>query len=230
MTDGSPPPALPAAPETRADDNEDDRAKLERVAFFSDAVFAIAATLLVVDLRIPETVGRLTDGQFIQALVDLAPRFYGFAVSIVTIGLYWAGHHRTFGRFVRYDAALPYYNLLFLIGIAFMPFPTSTLGQFYYLTSAVLFYAGWQVVTGAAYLLLWIWATRDRRLVPRDVTDGWIRERTWFGATVGLGFAITAPIAFVSPVLTQILWWPAISVLSLVVARRYEGAEPRDLP
>jgi uncharacterized membrane protein len=209
--------------------SEGDRSRFERVAFFSDAVFAIAATLLVVDLRIPETVGRLTDGQFVDALVELTPKFYGFAVSIIVICLYWAGHHRTFGRFVRYESGLPYANLPFLICIAFMPFPTAALGQYWYLTSAVLFYAGWQVVTGVAYFVLWIWATRDRRLVPKDVSDDWIRERTWLGATVMLGFVLTAPIALVSPVLTQVAWWPAITLLSVIVTRRFEGAGPRDL-
>jgi uncharacterized membrane protein len=207
----------------------DDRSRLERVAFFSDAVFAIAATLLVVDLRVPETVGRLTDGQFVDALVALTPKLYGFAVSIVVICLYWAGHHRTFGRFVRYDSGLPYANLPFLICIAFLPFPTAALGEFWYLTSAVLFYAFWQVVCGAAYLVLWLWATRDRRLVPKDVSDDWIRERTWLGLTVALGFLLTAPLAFVSPVLTQVLWWPAITLFSFLVTRRFEGAEPHDL-
>jgi hypothetical protein len=60
-----------------------------------------------------------------------------------------------------------------------MPFPTAALGEHWYLTSAVLFYAAWQVVTGAAYFVLWIWATRHRRLVPKDVSDDWIHERTW---------------------------------------------------
>ena len=209
--------------------DEDDRAKLERVAFFSDGVFAIAATLLVVDLRIPEAVGRLTNEEFVQALIDLAPKFYGFFVSILVIGLYWAGHHRTFGRFVRYDPGLPYWNLPFLITIAFMPFPTAALGEYSYLGAAVIFYAAWQVVAGVAYLLLWRWATTDRRLVPSDVSDDWIRERTWFGAVVAIGFAVTAPIALVSPVLAQIAWWPAISLFSYLVARRFEGAEPHDL-
>jgi uncharacterized membrane protein len=212
-----------------ADDRQDDRSKIERVAFFSDAVFAIAATLLVVDLRIPETVGRISDGEFVEALVDLTPKFYGFAVSIIVICLYWAGHHRTFGRFVRYDAGLPYANLPFLICIAFLPFPTAALGEYWYLTSAVLFYAGWQVVTGVAFLILWRWASKDRRLIPAEVSDDWIRERTWLAATVMLGFTLTAPLAILSPVLTQVAWWPVISVLSVIVSRRFEGVEPHDI-
>jgi uncharacterized membrane protein len=206
---------------------EEDRTRLERVAFFSDAVFAIAATLLVVDLRIPETASRLTDGDLVAALIDLAPRYYGFAVSFLTIGLYWAGHHRTFGRFVRYDPGLPYANLPLLGAIAFMPFPTAVLGEHWYLTSAVLFYVGWQIATGAAYLLLWLWATRGRRLVPETVSDSWIRERTWLGGVTALGFAVTIPIAFVSPLVAQLAWWPAISILSLLIVKRFErGGAP----
>jgi uncharacterized membrane protein len=205
---------------------EHDRWQLERVAFFSDAVFAIAATLLVVDLRIPEAVGRITDGQLLAAMGELLPKLYGFAVSIIVIGLYWAGHHRTFGRFVRYDPGLSYVNLPFLICIAFMPFPTAVLGEYSYLTLAVVFYAAWQVVTGAAYLLLWLWATHRRRLLDASVTETWITERTWLGAAVAIAFLITMPLAFVSPAVAQIAWWPMTGLVSLLITRWFEGKRP----
>jgi uncharacterized membrane protein len=224
-----PPQTGPLVDSTDEPMRDADARKLERVAFFSDGVFAIAATLLVVDLRLPEVAGQISNQDFLDQLAELGPKLYGFAVSIVVIGLYWAGHHRTFGRFVRYDAGLPYANLPVLICIAFMPFPTATLGDYHYLSAAVIFYAAWQVVTGGVYLLLWLWATRDRRLVPRDVSDAWISERTWLGGITALGFGLTIPVAFFSPLLAQVLWWPAIAILSFLVSRRFEGAEPHEI-
>jgi uncharacterized membrane protein len=185
-------------------------------------VFAIAITLLVIDLRLPEAAERLTNGELIDELVALGPRYYGFLVSFVVIGLYWAGHHLTFGRFVRYDPGLPYVNLPLLFCIAFMPFPTAVLGEHFYLESAVIFYALWQVATGCAASGLWLWATRDRRLVSSDVSDDWIRERTWWGWVPAAAFLLSIPIAFVSPVLAQLAWWPAVAILTIVVVRRFE--------
>jgi hypothetical protein len=60
-------------------------------------------------------------------------------------------------------------------------------------------------------------------LVPDSVSDDWIRERTWLGGVTALGFAITIPIAIVSPPLAQLAWWPAISLMSVLVVRRFES-------
>jgi uncharacterized membrane protein len=201
---------------------DDDRFKLERVAFFSDAIFAIAATLLIIDLRLPEVVGRLTDGELLEALLELAPGYYGFLVSFVVIGLYWAAHHLTLGRFVRYDPALPYVNLPVLFCIAVLPFPTAVLGQYSYLPLAVILYAAWMALTGLAATGMYVWASRGRRLLPSDVSDAWIRERTWISLSVPLAFSISIPIAVVSPLIAQIAWWPLVALLNILVARRFE--------
>jgi uncharacterized membrane protein len=193
--------------------------------FFSDAVFAIAITLLVIDLRLPEAAERLSNGQLVEELLTLGPRYYGFVVSFVVIGLYWAGHHLTFGRFVRYDPGLPYVNLPLLFCVAFMPFPTAVLGENYHLEAAVIFYALWQVATGVAGSGLWLWATRRRRLVSADVSDDWIEERTWFGWVPAVAFLVSIPLALVSPILAQLSWWPAVALLTIVVARRFERPE-----
>jgi uncharacterized membrane protein len=200
----------------------DERFKLERVALFSDAIFAIAATLLVIDLRLPEGTENMSEAQLIDALVSLTPRYYAFVVSFVVIGLYWAAHHLTFGRFVRYDPGLPYVNLPVLFCIAVLPFTTSVLGEHPDLTGAVVLYAGWMMVTGFASTALWVWATQRRRLLPADVSDDWIRERTWLGLSVPLAFSASIPIAFVSPLAAQIAWWPLVIVMNIAIARRFE--------
>ncbi|WP_226359000.1 TMEM175 family protein [Pseudonocardia sp. ICBG601] len=97
---------------------------LERLTFFSDGVFAIAITLLV----LPLTDAEIEPGPVGPQLLELLPRMLTFLLSFAVIGRYWTIHHRLFARFDRADARLMTLNLGYLFGIAFLPFPTSLLG------------------------------------------------------------------------------------------------------
>ena len=92
--------------------------ELERLVFFSDAVFAIAITLLVLELRMPERIAGDADRQLIDGLVSLIPRFLSYAISFWLIGLYWWVHHRTFRHIRRWDEGLLWHNLHFLFWVA----------------------------------------------------------------------------------------------------------------
>ena len=93
-----------------------DAFQLERLILFTDAVFAIAITLLVIELKVPELEHR-TEHEALNALARLVPKFIGFLISFFIIAIYWTAHHRIF-RFVRHlDARLIWLNLLFLLSI-----------------------------------------------------------------------------------------------------------------
>jgi uncharacterized membrane protein len=99
--------------------------QLERFVLFSDAVFAIAITLLVIEIKIPElhSEGKaITDSALLHSLGQLIPKFIGFIISFLLIGLYWTIHHRMFGYVTSYDRKLLVLNLAFLFFIALMPF------------------------------------------------------------------------------------------------------------
>jgi len=96
--------------------------QLERLILFSDAVFAIAITLLVIEIKIPEIHENLSDKALLQALGHLVPKFLGYLISFMLIGLYWTIHHRMFGLVTGYDQKLLVLNLIFLFFIALMPF------------------------------------------------------------------------------------------------------------
>jgi hypothetical protein len=98
---------------------------LERLVFFSDAVFAIAITLLALDLRLPDRTGGYTDATLLDALSGLMPSLFAFALSFVILATFWLGHFRTFRAVVRSDGWLVTINLVFLFFIALLPFPTS---------------------------------------------------------------------------------------------------------
>lgn len=119
----------------------------ERLAFFSDAVFAIAITLLVIEIKLPP-LAEANDVGLLQALGELTPHYVGFFVSFFVIGRFWIGHHQLFGLIKGSDSILVWRNLLFLLTIAFMPFPTAILGEFVQLRPAVCFYALWLAFAG----------------------------------------------------------------------------------
>jgi uncharacterized membrane protein len=99
--------------------------QLDRLILFSDAVFAIAITLLVIEIKIPELHSEhepVTDRALLHAVALLIPKFIGFIVSFLLIGLYWTIHHRMFGYVTSYDKKLLVLNLAFLFFIALMPF------------------------------------------------------------------------------------------------------------
>ena len=117
--------------------------QLERMILFSDAVFAIAITLLIIDLKIPDIPAPVTNQKMSDAVISLIPKFTGFVLSFFIIGLYWTIHHRIFGFIIGYTNKLVWLNLIFLFGIVLMPFSTSFYSEYLleYLKLPVIFYA-----------------------------------------------------------------------------------------
>jgi len=109
--------------------------QLERMILFSDAVFAIAITLLVIEIKIPDKEflkehGDLSDKTLLHELSQLVPKFTGFLISFLLIGLYWSIHHRLFGFVTNYDRRLLFLNLVFLFFVALMPFSTGFYSEY----------------------------------------------------------------------------------------------------
>jgi uncharacterized membrane protein len=126
-------------PETAAQEARDELG-LERIVFFSDAVIAIAITLLVLDIRLPELHGDPAD-ELPRARLGLWPRYGSFLLSFLVVGTYWWGQHRLFRVVRRYDEMLLWLNILFLACIAFIPFASAVLGEHGDQPSAAVFYA-----------------------------------------------------------------------------------------
>lgn len=171
--------------------NDREHAKLERLTFFSDAVFAIAMTLLVIEVRLPE-LKFATDQSLAQALVDLLPNYIGFIISFLVIGRFWTGHHRLMAMIDTVDPALVRANLLLLMAIAFMPFPTAVLSDFSMLRVAIGFYTFYLLVVGVANVRVITVALHHLAQDDADAVEDarQLRRSMWSPiAIAGLGFA-----------------------------------------
>lgn len=129
--------------------------QLERLTFFSDAVFAIAITLLVIEIHVPR-LGVTSDHAYLEALGELWPSFFGFMLSFLVIGALWASHHRVFGMLAEYDNKLVLPNILLLMLIAFMPFATALMSSNPVARVPELFYASTLLLAGL--LQCWLFA------------------------------------------------------------------------
>ncbi|MBD2723086.1 TMEM175 family protein [Hymenobacter armeniacus] len=124
-----------------------DAFQLERLILFTDAVFAIAITLLVIELKVPELEHR-TEHEATSALLRLIPKFIGFLISFFIIAIYWTAHHRIF-RFVRHlDNSLIWLNMAFLLSIVLMPFTTAYQSEYGMLATPWVLYSVNIIATG----------------------------------------------------------------------------------
>jgi uncharacterized membrane protein len=149
----------------RGDGIDRETARLEA---FSDGVIAIAITLLVLDVHVPQLQGA-DRAHLWSALVDLWPSYVGYLLSFTVIGIIWANHHDIFRHIGRVDRTLVLINLLFLLTVSFFPFPTALLAE--YLghegeKTATIVYTGWAVFMALTYNLLWRYPVRHGLLAP----------------------------------------------------------------
>ncbi|GGH22853.1 TMEM175 family protein [Mucilaginibacter phyllosphaerae] len=113
------------------DDTHHKKFQLDRIALFSDAVFAIAITLLIIEIKVPEIEHPFTDSKVLSALSLLIGKFIGLLVSFFVIGRYWLFHHRLFGYVTDYNGKLLWVNLWFLLSIVLMPFSSAFFSEYY---------------------------------------------------------------------------------------------------
>jgi uncharacterized membrane protein len=185
---------------------------VHRVEALSDGVFAIAMTVLVLGIRVPEGGG--ADGLEAQ-LSALWPKFASYAMSFVMLGVLWIGHHFQFHYIRRTDRILLWLNLLFLLTVTFLPFGTAVLGNYYNTPGAVVLYGATVALSGGFLLAHWMYATRARHLVAADLDPSVvssIRSRI----AIGLGLSLAGTAAGLFDTRTSLAVFLAIPLVYLV--------------
>jgi uncharacterized membrane protein len=174
-----------------------------RLEAFSDGVFAIAITLLVLEIRLPPEAEVEHGGGLARTLLTLWPSYAGYAVSFVTIGIMWANHHEVIKLMSGVDHGLIVWNLLLLMAISFTPFPTAVMAEQlphpgWDRNVAVAFYCGSFTLTALFYNLLWRNASRQRRLIRAHISDERVRAITRAYAPGTFIYGAATAIAFLS--------------------------------
>ena len=184
-----------------------------RLEAFSDGVFAIAVTLLVLELRAPLP-GSLHEGEsLLHALLHEWPAYLAFATSFVTILIVWINHHNLFRLIVRIDHTFLLLNGFLLFTVTLIPFPTNIIAAYIREPGArvaAIFYSGTFLAMAVAFNLLWRYAARGGRLLARDVDMRLIR-------TINEQFRI-GPLTYVVCVVVAAINAIAGSVLVIVLA------------
>ena len=182
-----------------------------RLEAFSDGVFAIAATLIVLEF----TLGKHEENLG-SALLHLWPAYLAYVTSFVTIGIIWMNHHFCVEAVNRADRTLMFLNVLLLLTIAFLPFPTRLVADYLHKPgeqAAVYAYDGTFVLMSILFNVWWRYASRGRRLVGEQTPDGALRA-------IDRAFAPGVPMYATAFVIA--IWSPLASVIfTLAIAAFY---------
>lgn len=147
--------------------------QIERLIFFSDAVFAIAITLLIIEIKIPHLLPEYTTAQVIHAYLELTPKFMGFFVSFFFIGLYWTVHHQMMSYLVNYNPVLVWLNLLYLLSIVLFPFSTALDSEYAgtNFISPFLIYTLNVMFSGGMIVVLWRYISNPRHQLSEGLDN-----------------------------------------------------------
>jgi uncharacterized membrane protein len=179
-----------------------DEAEVEfnRIVAFSDGVFAIAITLLVLGLTVPSNSENLT-----HTLLENRGDFLAYAISFAVLGKYWLAHHRFFSALARFDGRLMGLNLLYLSFIALVPFTSQVLGDYGDHTDSIVLYAINMILVSGSFYAQILYSYRAGLIRP----EARAYEQRYAGpanlVTVGV-FLLSIPVAFLSPLAATLMW------------------------
>ena len=179
--------------------------RTSRLEAFCDGVFAIAATLLVLELRVP-----VDSHDLVASLLDLWPEYAVYLVSFMTIGIIWVNHHTLLEHCRRVDRRFLYLNLLLLVTVGIVPFPTALIGSYILApqsaTAVLVVYGLGAVLIAIAFSGVFFYATADGRLMGDAETAHHVRaEGRFFPIGLG-GYSLGIALAFVSPIASLALY------------------------
>jgi uncharacterized membrane protein len=192
--------------------------EFDRVMNFTDAVFAIALTLLVLSLDVPP--GR-PDSEVAGILRDVAPKVFTLLLSFVIIAVFWRFHHRLVATLTGISARWVWANMAFILTIVLVPFSSELIGEYGDTSIAVVVYAANMTAVSWTLMLLDRVALRDGHVEPSSRTS--IRAGALSSLFVGAVFAASIPVAFASTLVAELSWilcWPAGAAADRIVASR----------
>jgi uncharacterized membrane protein len=194
---------------------ENSSLSFERILFFSDAVFAIVITLLVLEIKVPHISDHSVKTLHTE-LAHLIPKVSGFVFSFFVIGLLWFEHHRIFRYINNFNTGLIWRNLIFLLFISFIPFPTALFSEYPWSNTAFLVYTS--IFGLAALAKLWVWSYAVKTsLLPESFDKQRALQISRRSLGVPLGCLLCVILSFFLPTYFAFLGFPFIPLFAYLL-------------
>ncbi len=193
-----------------------------RLETFSDGVFSIAATLLVLNLEVPDLPRGEVSRRLPEAVVALGPSALSYVVSFLVIMSFWMAHRAQFRAIANANRRLSWLNGLFLMVVAFLPFSTGLFDRYPSEPLAIVIYAGSLALARLMLTAIWWYASADPALIREGISPREIRFHRLNGLLVSLVFALSIGVAYYLSVWAAVAVWVALFVADHVLLRAFE--------
>jgi uncharacterized membrane protein len=194
--------------------------KPEQVVSFGDAIFAFAITLMTLSIDIPDLPPNLTESQLLSRLYDMYPQVESYIISFAVIAMFWISYHQVFNFIRESHISMVYLNLLFLLLITFLSITTSLVINYGSYQIPYVIYSVLVIMTSSLLALIWWHATKDYRLVDKNIHPLFVRGVMANLLLIPFVFAISILVSFFDLDIAQYLWL-IIAPLNIAVKRKY---------
>jgi uncharacterized membrane protein len=196
------------------------KVKPEHVVSFGDAIFAFAITLMTLSIDIPDLPEDLTEPQLLSRLYEMYPQVESYLISFAVIAIFWVSYHQVFNFIKESHISMVYLNLLFLLFITLLSVTTSLVINYSSYQIPYVIYSIIVIMTSSLLALIWWHATKDHRLVDKNIHPLFVRGVMVNLISIPFIFAISIFLSFFDLNIAQYLWL-IIAPLNIVVRRKY---------
>jgi uncharacterized membrane protein len=196
------------------------KVKPEHVISFGDAIFAFAITLMTISIDIPDFPPNLTESQLLSRLYDMYPQVESYIISFAVIAVFWISYHQVFNYIKGSPISMVYLNLLFLLLITFLSITTSLVINYGSYQIPYIIYCIVVIMTSSLLALIWWYATKDYRLIDKNINPLLVRGMMVNLLLVPFVFAISILVSFFDLDIAQ-YFWLIIVPLNIAVRRKY---------
>jgi uncharacterized membrane protein len=171
-----------------------------RVETFSDGIFAIIITLLVLEIKVPHIHDYHSDAELLTALLELFPKFIGWVISFFTIAVIWVNHHKIFKQIKELDNGVFWWNAFLLLWCTFIPFPTAVLGDYPNNLTSVVLYGLVMALMALGFTLMRLYAIRTKNVLGDHVDVTQFKKGTRLSLLFGpVMYLIGILLGFIHP-------------------------------
>jgi uncharacterized membrane protein len=192
-----------------------------RLEAFSDGVFAIVITLLILDIRFPD----VPYSQFIEALGSVWPRILAYVLSFIIIGLYWVIHHNSMHAMKKTDRGFLWLNILFLLCVSFIPFPTSLLGRYPFQAWPIVIYGITLITCDVVGYIMVVYVHYHPQLAISGFNEKYLRSHTPVYIIINSAYLCAVLLAHWLPLVSYLIYVGVVATLIILLPKVDDGID-----